>query len=673
LGNEEPLEALRVPIGPEGGSLAGAYLTKEMIVWDGQGPVPEELRLKPPYDSIEAFRSRSFAVVPLMVQGKVIGVLGADRKHTRRPLDVGTLELLQLFTTQAALVIEQARLYQQAKEHVAELSALNQELELARRAAEEANRLKGEFLANTSHELRTPLNGLIGFLQLVLKGLCDSREEEREYLERALDCAKHLLGIINDVLDLARIEAGKLTIDPTKVTLASLLGDVSRVTQVQAAQKGIRLEVEPCEETVQVWADEGRLKQVFLNLIGNALKFTPQGGEVRVRVLPKPEQGYVLCEVEDTGIGIPKAKQHLIFEKFVQGDGSTTRKYGGAGLGLAITRNLVELMGGFIGVESEEGKGSRFFFSIPTWHPERDILWRGEGKGDRVLTVEGDPGHPLILVVEDDPGFGRFLVSLLHKHGFATLWAITADEAYETARRFHPRVAVIDYGLPSREEAVLRTGWDLVVALQKTPGLANMGLVIVTGYDRALQERLAVHALPPGVLCLEKPVEAEILINTIRELGRPKSEGPVRILVATDEPALGELIRLTLPPERFQVTVVSDGQACLNYLAASREAVDILLLDLKIPKGDGFRVLKELKFGGIAPELPVLVITGNPEVDWPKAQRLLADGGLVRVFAKEDVLREPEILTGYILDLVRARRQSTEREEAYGAHPGRRG
>ncbi len=274
------------------------------------------------------------------------------------------------------------------QEYAKELEVTNRALEQAKGEAEAANRLKSEFLATISHELRTPLNALIGFLQLLLHGLCDSPEEEREYVQRALAASHHLLTLINDVLDIAKIEAGRLKLHRTRVGLAELLDELARLTQVQATEKGIRLAVEPCEETITVWADADRLKQIFLNLLSNALKFTPHGGEIRVRALPQPEQGYALCEVIDTGIGIPKAKQQRIFEKFIQGDGGTTRRFGGTGLGLAIAKSLVELQGGFIGVESEEGKGSRFFFTVPLWHPESD---RERGRSEQEVGYGTDP------------------------------------------------------------------------------------------------------------------------------------------------------------------------------------------------------------------------------------------------------------------------------------------
>src|SRR5262245_54850262 len=278
------------------------------------------------------------------------------------------------------------------------LDTSNRRLEEVNAQLQEASRLKSEFLANTSHELRTPLNGMIGFLQLVLDGMCESREEEIEFQKQALQCSRHLLGLINDVLDIAKIEAGKLNVEAERIAVDDLFAEVQTVTHVQAKQGGIALHFEPPAEDVFVRCDFAKTKQVLINLIGNSLKFTPKGS-ITVRSSAHPDLGHIMFEVVDTGVGIPADRQKVIFEKFIQADGSTTRKYGGTGLGLAISRSLVELMGGIIGVHSEgEGRGTRMYFSLPIWDDSAAAL---ESEGDSGERIEGPVNGSLVLVVEE--------------------------------------------------------------------------------------------------------------------------------------------------------------------------------------------------------------------------------------------------------------------------------
>ncbi len=239
-----------------------------------------------------------------------------------------------------------------------ELEKTHVELQLALEAAKEADALKSEFLASTSHELRTPLNSIIGFLQLVLDGYCDTPEEEKEYLKNALMSSNHLLRLINDVLDIAKIEAGKMELTIEDVNIKALMDDLFILTHVQAEQKKLSLSMQGIDEDLWIRADSQKLKQIFLNLIGNSIKFTKEGG-IRILVKQDSDAGRVHVLVEDTGIGIAPEKQEKVFDKFAQADGSTSREFGGTGLGLAITKSLVELMNGTIALTSEgEGKGT---------------------------------------------------------------------------------------------------------------------------------------------------------------------------------------------------------------------------------------------------------------------------------------------------------------------------
>ncbi|MEK6569019.1 MAG: histidine kinase dimerization/phospho-acceptor domain-containing protein, partial [candidate division NC10 bacterium] len=267
LGTEEPLEAIRVPIGPEGGGLAQAYLTQRMIVWDGETPVSEGLRLQPPYDRISALRSQVFANVPLVVQGRAIGVLGADRKHSRRPLSPSTLDLLQLFATQAALAIEQARLYEELRLSTVQLEAKvkdrTQALEQAMREAEEASRHKSEFLANMSHELRTPLNSILGFSELLqTQTFGPLTEKQARYVSNIHTSGRHLLALITDLLDLSKVEAGKIELYPEPVHLRVAIEAALADIHPQAEPKGLALDLDVDAALPPLTADPLRFKQI---------------------------------------------------------------------------------------------------------------------------------------------------------------------------------------------------------------------------------------------------------------------------------------------------------------------------------------------------------------------------------------------------------------------------
>jgi signal transduction histidine kinase/DNA-binding response OmpR family regulator len=294
LGTEDPLESIRVPIGPQGGGLAKAYLTKEAIFWDGSGPVPEELRLRPPYDQIASLRSKAFANIPLVVQGRAIGVLGVDSKRSRRPLHPEMHHLLQLFAAQAALAIEHGRLYEEQRmaaiqleatveARTRDLRAANVRLEETSRVAEEASRHKSAFLANMSHELRTPLNAILGFSELLAQQTYGPlTEKQARYVDNVHTSGQHLLALINDLLDLSKVEAGKLELHPQAFHLREALEAALRIFHLQAEAKQQLLHHHVADDLPVLTADPLRVRQILYNLLSNAVKFTPPGGAITV-------------------------------------------------------------------------------------------------------------------------------------------------------------------------------------------------------------------------------------------------------------------------------------------------------------------------------------------------------------------------------------------------------
>ena len=270
------------------------------------------------------------------------------------------LEITKLTATMVASQELLRRKNDELNESLEKLGRMNDELA-------QADRLKSEFLANTSHELRTPLNSIIGFLQLIHEGLCESRDEELVYIQNALTSGQHLLSLINDVLDITKIEAGKMTLLIDDVNIDNAFQEVLSLTHVQSQQKGLTLNYEMRgEEQIHARADFHKLKQVLINLVGNSIKFTNKGF-IRVWAEPDPLQSdMVRINIQDSGIGVPLNRQQVIFEKFTQVDGTSTRKYQGTGLGLAITKNLVELMGGTIQIQSAgEDQGTTIWFTLP--------------------------------------------------------------------------------------------------------------------------------------------------------------------------------------------------------------------------------------------------------------------------------------------------------------------
>ena len=296
---------------------------------------------------------RSIATVvhaALLARDEVVGVISILSIEGEK-LGARNSELFRTVSYQVGTAVQNLRLLESIRQQQSLLESKNAQLLEYVEELIAADRLKNEFLANTSHELRTPLNSIIGFLNLVLDDLCQNEEERKELLGHALKSGRHLLNLINDVLDLARIQAGRLQVDMRDVAIAPLLDEVGNTLGVQAAEKKVDFVMEPIPADLRVQVDDARLRQILVNIVGNAIKFT-QKGEVRVRVEADPGSPFVTIVIRDTGIGVPPEKMQRLFRQFSQADASTTRKYGGSGLGLAIVKELVEKMGGSVRLES---------------------------------------------------------------------------------------------------------------------------------------------------------------------------------------------------------------------------------------------------------------------------------------------------------------------------------
>jgi signal transduction histidine kinase len=341
-------EGAEIPLA-ESGAIYKAYREGGVLNYGEHNPWSSELRLKPPASEWKFMRTRSFAVIPMLARGRRVGFLIANNKESRRAVAPRQVELLQTFASHAAVAVENARLFR--------------EIEEKGRQLEVASRHKSQFLANMSHELRTPLNAILGYTELILDSIYGEVPEKiRGVMERVEKSGRHLLGLINDVLDLSKIEAGQLTLALNDYSMKEVVQTVFTAVESLATEKKLALEVAVAPNLPPGKGDERRITQILLNLVGNAIKFT-EAGEVKIQAIAR--DGEFVVSVSDTGPGIAPADQQKIFEEFQQADSSSTRKKGGTGLGLSIAKRIIELHGGRIWVESSPGKGSTFSFTLP--------------------------------------------------------------------------------------------------------------------------------------------------------------------------------------------------------------------------------------------------------------------------------------------------------------------
>ncbi|MFN3929516.1 MAG: ATP-binding protein, partial [Thermoflexus sp.] len=460
--------------------------------------------------------TRAEMALPLIVGDRVLGALTiqADRLYAFTPED---LTVLSIVADNLAVALQNAMLYEEQKRTAERLRELD--------------RLKTQFIANMSHELRTPLNSIIGFSRVILKGIDGPlTEAQRQDLTAIYNAGQHLLGLINDILDLSKIEAGRMELHFAEVDMREIIRGVMSTAVGLTRDKPIELRQEVPEDLPPVWADAQRARQILLNLVSNAAKFTDQGF---IAIRAWADESFVTISVQDTGIGIPKEKQEEIFQEFTQVESGTTRRYGGTGLGLAIARRLVELMGGRIWVESEVGKGSTFFFTLPRAHPQ--------------LPAEHRSGHPVVLCVDDDPNVIILYRRYLEKHGFQVVGLTDAQDVLEVVRQVRPDVITLDIMMPHKD------GWTILQELKSDPETRGIPVIICSIVD----ERGRGFSLGAAEY-LVKPFTEEELLEAIQRVdGRP---GPLKVLVIDDSEADRQLIRRVL--ERlggYQVLEASGG------------------------------------------------------------------------------------------------------------------
>jgi PAS domain S-box-containing protein len=509
-----------------------------------------------------------------------------------------------------------------AARDMTELKRFEQTLQQKNVELEDASRMKSEFLANMSHELRTPLNAIIGFSEVLGDGLLgDMTEQQRGFIGDIFSSGKHLLSLINDILDLSKVEAGKMMLDLEPVQVSSLFANSLSIIREKAATRRVKLTMDVAKELGTVHADARKVKQIVYNLLSNAVKFTSEGGEVTLRAtsVPRAEVGQLSAEclgrsfpladnefeeflkisVTDTGIGISPEGLERLFKPFSQIDSGLARKFEGTGLGLAMIKLLAELHGGTVAVESSVNEGACFTVWLPLRSPAESA--RSAEKTLVANPIATLPGDRIALVVEDDLKSADLIRVQLEAAGFKVLHAASAEEALILVERQPLALITLDVMLPNMD------GWEFLGRLKQMPALRHVPVVIVT----IVADRNKGFALGAAAV-MQKPISRQELYDSLVELGLiPLAPGrTLKVLIVDDDPKAVELIALRILGLASTVLRAYGGLEAIE--TTRREKPDLILLDLMMPEVNGFDVVAALHEDSGTAAIPILVVTAKP-------------------------------------------------------------
>jgi signal transduction histidine kinase/DNA-binding response OmpR family regulator len=577
--SDELVEALRrTPIGLQDTLVGQATVSGEAR----QVPDIIQARLDVHLSVLHAAGWRSMLTVPLRRGGEVLGALAVTRR-TAGLFPQAAVELVETLANQSAIAIHNARVFR--------------ELEEKSRQLEVASRHKSEFLASMSHELRTPLNAVIGFSDVLLQRMFgDINERQEEYLRDIRDSGRHLLELLNEILDLSKVEAGRMELELSAVRVGAIIEHGLTMTRERATAHGIEIAVDIGREVGVVRADELRMKQVVLNLLTNAVKFTPDGGLITVGAHRRGD--FTEVTVRDTGVGIPLEDHERIFDAFQQGARNLADEEG-TGLGLTLTRRIVELHGGRIHVTSRPGEGSTFMFRIPVAGPDPEP----EGVGGERGPDSGEVGSgPVVLVVEDDPRSLELLRLYLGSAGFRVIEAREGDAALALAAEVRPAAIILDIMLPERD------GWDVLAELKQGTATGAIPVIVASMLD----EKGRGFALGAAEY-LVKPISQHDVLAAVRRCA-PENNGPeVTVVVIDDDPGALALVRAILEPQGYRVLSADRGEAGVALVREHRPAV--VLVDLLMPEVDGFAVIERLRSAPETARIPIVVLTAKAMTD----------------------------------------------------------
>jgi len=535
-----------------------------------------------------------------------------------------------------------------AARDVTELKRFEQTLRQKNAELEDASRMKSEFLANMSHELRTPLNAIIGFSEVLKDGLMgEMTDQQRGFIGNIFSSGKHLLSLINDILDLSKVEAGKMLLDLEPVNVSSLFSNSLSIIREKAAARRIRLTMDAADELASIQVDARKVKQVVYNLLSNAVKFTPEGGQVTLRARAvsrvdvgkltdaSPGRAFPLAEsefeefieisVKDTGIGISSEGMQKLFQPFSQIDSGLSRKFEGTGLGLAMVKLLVELHGGAVAVESSVDQGSCF----TVWLPRRALSQGLPGPAKAAIPprpAKALPSAPTALVVDDDLKSAQLIRVQLEAAGFTVLHAASAEEALALAVQQPLSLITLDIMLPNMD------GWEFLGRIKHVPALAEIPVVIIS----IVADPVRGLALGAAAV-MQKPMSRQELNESLVELDLlyQSSGRHLKVLVVDDDPHAVDLIAVRTRGLAETVKRAYGGREAIDV--ARLELPDLIILDLMMPEVDGFEVIAALQRHHDTAQIPILVVTAKPITT---EDRIRLEGRVTSIMAKAEVDQE---------------------------------
>lgn len=553
--------------------------------------------------------SESELVVPLEKGDNLFGVLHLVSNKIY-DFDEKDIAMMKTLTDQIAMAIENARLYESEKKNTA--------------MAQAASRAKSEFLANMSHEIRTPMNSIIGFSDLLLQE--NLPEDLADFVKTIKINGEELLFIINQILDLAKVETGRMEVDIVDFDAQELIKNVSQLIRPRVLDKGLAFH---CKTDPKIWppieSDRLKIRQVLVNLLGNAVKFTEEGSvtmEISL-VQKKGSKGELTAHIIDTGVGIPSEKHAAIFESFTQADASITRRFGGTGLGLTLCKQMIELLNGKIWFESEEGKGSTFSFTIPIKiiktksHIEASKPKVKRKKADQEITSDEraqsllsqvkdkvilpeDGSQPTVLIIEDNASTTALLRRYLERDGYVVESANTGEDGLLKAKFYRPHAIILEILLPGKMD-----GWEVLRNLKSGNLTKNIPVIVCS----VLSNQKKAFSLG-AVEYVEKPAKEKAILETLhRFIGMPETKDK-EVLVVDDDKTVLVLFERMLSREGIKVKTFDNGRPAIDYIERSDD-IALVILDLLMPGVDGFDVLAKLKKSKKSQQIPVVIYTGK--------------------------------------------------------------